>query len=395
LRRLAHKTQLFPTEHDDQLRQRLAHTIEVMQLASTIGTSFGLDRDLIEAGALAHDIGHAPFGHAGEHALDGLLEQINPNLGGFNHYEHGIDVVRWLESPYAASRTTSFHGLNLTPEVTECILKHTYYHDGDRQSSKHLRERSKHKLLIPDGYCHLEGQAVRVADKISYFVSDLEDGLRLRAITAADLLSCRFFHRAPLNFAGSSNQILYQKFVEQRRNVLKILMEDILVATNKRLSRIKPERVREAGGYIVNHSDEILRDMGEVWARLQSAKLHEDRRVKIANFRAARIVSDLAIAFAVCPQLVDADFAAEHSKLRATEYLEHYRRAAGASVSGASVSIEPGLIGILRLERMIGVKHQAGQPVKVAVDDLVQAKDFVASLTDSRASSLHLELFEE
>ena len=97
--------------------------------------------------------------------------------------------------------------------------------------------------------------------------------------------------------------------------------------------------------------------------------------MKIANFRAARIVSDLAIAFAVCPQLVDLDFAAEHRKLRATEYLEHYRRAAGPSVSISTVVVE-----ILRLERMIGLKHQAGQPVTVAVDDLVQAKDFVASL---------------
>jgi dGTPase len=391
LRRLAHKTQLFPTDHDDQLRQRLAHTIEVMQLASTIGTSFGLDRDLIEAGALAHDVGHTPFGHAGEHALNRVLEQINSNFGGFNHYEHGVDVVRWLESPYAISRTTSFHGLNLTPEVIECVLKHTYYHDGGRLGSQQLRERSKHKSVIPDCYCHLEGQAVRVADKISYFVSDLVDGLRLRAITAADLLSCRFFHRAPLNFAGSSNQALYQKFIEQRRSVLKILMEDILVATNKRLSRTSPERVRAADGYTVNHSDEILRDMEEVWTRLQSKKLHEDRRVKIANFRAARIVSDLTIAFAVCPQLVDVDFATDHSKLRrATEYLEHYRKAVGPSVS-----IQPSLIEILRLERMIGVRHQAGQPANVDVEDLVQAKDFVATLTDSRASSLHSELFEK
>jgi putative nucleotidyltransferase with HDIG domain len=122
LRRLAHKTQLFPTEHDDQLRQRLAHSIEVMQLASTIGASFGLDRDLIEAGALAHDIGHTPFGHAGEYALNQLLDEIDSKLGGFNHYEHGVDIVRWLEGPHSVSRTTAFNGLNLTPEVAECIL---------------------------------------------------------------------------------------------------------------------------------------------------------------------------------------------------------------------------------------------------------------------------------
>lgn len=157
LRTLGHKTQLFPSEHDDQTRQRLTHSIEVMQLASTIGASFGLDRDLIEAGALAHDIGHTPFGHAGEHALHGLFEQIHPQLHGFNHYEHGVDVIRWLEGPYYASNVTAFHGLNLTPEVAECVLKHTFCHSGMTPSSEQLLREGKHGDLIPKGYCHLEG----------------------------------------------------------------------------------------------------------------------------------------------------------------------------------------------------------------------------------------------
>jgi dGTPase len=139
--------------------------------------------------------------------------------------------VRWLEGPYSASRTTSFHGLNLTPEVAECILKHTYCQVGGSQSAENIYKVSKHSTFIPCGYCHLEGQAVRVADKISYFVSDLEDGIRLGAISASDLLSFRFFHRAPLNFSIESDQTLHQEFVEQRRNVLKILMEDVLVET--------------------------------------------------------------------------------------------------------------------------------------------------------------------
>ncbi|MFY9854524.1 MAG: HD domain-containing protein [Terracidiphilus sp.] len=194
LRRLAHKTQLFPTEHDDQLRQRLAHSIEVMQLASTIGASFGLDRDLIEAGALAHDIGHTPFGHAGEHALNRIFNEIDTKLGGFNHYEHGVDVVRWLESPYAVSRMTAFCGLNLTPEVAECILKHTYCQTGNALSSESIYRNSKHSSFVPAGYCHLEGQAVRLADKISYFVSDLEDGNALakrKGISLSTLPICR------------------------------------------------------------------------------------------------------------------------------------------------------------------------------------------------------------
>ena len=264
LRRLAHKTQLFPTEHDDQLRQRLAHSIEVMQLASTIGASFGLDRDLIEAGALAHDIRHTPFGHAGEYALNQLLDEIDTKLGGFNHYEHGVDVVRWLEGPYSVSRTTAFNGLNLTPEVAECILKHTYCQNGSPLSADAIHKVSKHSAFIPCGYpCHPEGQAVRTADKISYFVSDLEDGIRLSAITVGDLLTCRFFHRAPLDFSIPSDQTLYQRFIEQRRNVLKILMEDVLVATSKRLARMRPQDVRGAGEYTVNHSADILRDMDD------------------------------------------------------------------------------------------------------------------------------------
>ena len=98
----------------------------------------------------------------------------------------------------------------------------------------------------------------------------------------------------------------------------------------------------------MNHSDEILRDMNEVWERLQRARLHEDRRVKVANLQAVRIVSNLTIAFAVCPQLIEPGFAAEHSRLRSTDYIAQYRARAGGSVS-----IHAGLIDVLSLERMI------------------------------------------
>ena len=112
-------------------------------------------------------------------------------------------------------------------------------------------------------------------------MSDLEDGIRLSAITSSDLLSCRFFHRVPLNFVVPAGQSLYDTFIEQRRNVLKILMEDVLVATSKRLARLTPKAVRSTDEYVVNYSDDVLPDMNEVWVKLQSAKLHEDRRVKL------------------------------------------------------------------------------------------------------------------
>lgn len=386
LRRLAHKTQLFPTEHDDQLRQRLAHSVEVMQLASTIGTSFGLDRDLIEAGALAHDIGHTPFGHAGEDAINKVLDRIHSDLGGFNHYEHGVDVVWYLEGPYATSRATPFHGLNLTPEVAECILKHTYWHTGaDPLSATKLLERTKHPK-IPGGNCHLEGQAVRIADKISYLVSDLEDGIRLGALSTVDLLSCSFFHRPPLSLKLHEGQTLYQRFIEQRGNILKILMEDVLVASNKRLARMKPADVRKTDDYTINHSSDLSKLVGEIWMRLQSGKLHKDRRVQLANLRAGRIVSDLTLALAAAPELIDENFSTEHSRLWGTSYLDSYKKRVGQTVSLPAALID-------FLPPIIGLKRSAGEALKVPVGQLIQAKDYVAGLSDFRARALHNEIF--
>src|SRR5262249_18499567 len=160
-------------DRDDHLRRRLSHSVEVMQLAATIARAFGLDPDLTEAGALAHDLGHTPFGHAGEHALNSLLDELEPALGGFNHYEHGGDVVRWLEDVYQSPGAGGFPGLNLTPETAECIFKHTYHRSGHPIGQAELFAKSKH-VDLGDTFSHLEGQAVRIADKISYLISDLE-----------------------------------------------------------------------------------------------------------------------------------------------------------------------------------------------------------------------------
>jgi dGTPase len=387
-RRLGHKTQLFPFAHDDQTRQRLSHSIEVMQLASTIGASFGLDRDLIEAGALAHDIGHTPFGHAGEHALNSVLDDISPQLGGFNHYEHGVDVIRWLEGAYYVSKATGFHGLNLTPEVAECVLKHTYCHSLGSISVEKLLSDGKHGDFVKPGYCHLEGQAVRIADKISYFVSDVEDGLRLGAIGLMDLAACHFFHRAPLSFVPDSRVSIYQSFLLQRRSILGLLMQDVLVSTSKRLVGVKPGDVRNVGRYTVDHSEEMSRDVTEVWNRLQVARLHQDHRVKLAILQAARIVSDLTILLAVAPTFIDPDFASEYSRLHGTVYIEYYAKRAGTKVK-----IPESLVKFIPLERAIGFKYDPA--ATIPIEQVIRAKDFVAGLTDSRARALHSQLLRD
>lgn len=392
LRRLSAKTQLFPVEHDDDLRQRLTHSIEVSQLASTIGTSFGLDGDLIEAGALAHDIGHTPFGHAGEYALDKLLVSINSELGGFNHYEHGVDVIRYLEGPYHVSPATPFAGLNLTPEVSECVLKHTYCHRGESFASEELLARSKHSGFIKPGYCHLEGQAVRIADKISYLISDIEDGIRLGVLSRTDILSCRFFHRPPLDFPVQSDGSLSQRFIEQRRWVLKILMEDVLQASSRRLARLpahSPETVRSAGEYIIQHSDEMLADVDEIWRKLQVARLHKDRRVESANLHAARIVAELAIAYSIMPNLVDERFRQEHRRLWGCKYMDYYRTRVGGKVT-----FRHDLVAFLPVHVMIGTNYPVGSDITVNVEDLIMAKDYVAALSDSRARLFHHQTVE-
>lgn len=389
LRRLANKTQLFPVEEDDQVRQRLAHSIEVLQLATTVADSFGLERDLVEAGALAHDIGHTPFGHAGEAAIDKLLGRIDRRLPGFNHYEHGVDVVRYLEEPYFSQGPGGYPGLDLTPEVCECIFKHTFCHSGEGFSAQRLRAASKHSQFLEDGRCHLEGQAVRVADKISYLISDLEDGIRLGAIDEASLLSCRLFHRRPIDLGQPRGESLLRRFLTQRRSLIRVLMEDVIESSGRRLARLTSrEAVRAAEHYVVDHSDELGADVGEVWRKLQVGKLHRDPRVLDANMRAARTVSRLLLLFSVFPDLVEPAFRRSHERLNAGPYMEFFRRRC------ESVEIEAELLRFLPLELLIDgagltLPDAPGRNLSLPVERVVLATDYVAGLTDNQASRLY------
>ncbi len=386
-RKLADKTQLFPLEEDEHLRQRLAHSIEVMQLASTIGAAFGLDKNLIEAGSLAHDIGHTPFGHAGEHAIDQMFRKLGFK-GGFNHYEHGVDVVRFLEGSYQYSVIESHNGLNLTPEVCDCILKHTYCHNGDGPSQENIWKHTKHqKYLKCGGYSHLEGQAVRAADKISYLLSDIEDGIKLGAIQLHDLLGSRLFHRAPIDFRMRSGENLYGKFIEQRGSIIKLLMEDIILESTKRISKLKSRAdVFNAGHYCVFHSEQIDNDMGEIWGKIQVNKLHLDPRVLSANMKASKMVSELLLLFTLFPEHINTQFRMEHERLNSTEYLKYYRD------QHKTIEIPYDLLKFLPLDMMIG--FHPGNTKYIDVYQLILAKDYVASLTDKKLKKVYNELLD-
>jgi dGTPase len=386
LRQLANKTQVFPLATGDYLRNRLSHSLEVMQLATTVGASFGLNLSLVEAGALAHDIGHTPFGHAGEYALNALFGELKENLG-FSHYEHGVDVIRWLEDAYQSPSFGGLFGLNITPEVAECVFKHTYCQSGGAFSQNHLYERSKHQAYFRNDLCHIEGQAVRIADKISYLISDLEDGIRVGALGLADLLTCRLLRRPPIDLTLAPGESPHERFLSQRSLLIGILMEDIIAATAERLAKMNSlNDVRSAGFYTVNHSDEIIAEVGEIWKVLQAGKLHRDGRVRIANLRATRIVRELTILFAVAPQLVDDRFRAGHSRLRETDYMVFYR-----GITGGRVKLRQEMLELMVRDGGIALGFDPGKD-EVPVEDLIQAKDFVAGLSDERARMLHHEL---
>ena len=188
-RRLAHKTQVFVFHEGDHFRTRLTHTLEVTQIARSLARALGLDEDLAEALALAHDLGHPPFGHAGERALDRCLA----GFGGFDHNAQTLRVVTALERRYA-----DFDGLNLTWETLEGLVKHNGPLDRSRRhagrratASAACRRRSPTTAQAQDlelwSFASAEAQVAAIADDIAYDAHDIDDGLRAELFTLDDL----------------------------------------------------------------------------------------------------------------------------------------------------------------------------------------------------------------
>jgi dGTPase len=394
LKGLADKTQLFPSKADDSVRRRLTHTLEVMQLASTIGTNLGLDNDLIEASALAHDLGHTPFGHAGEFAINGLFNNINESLDGFNHYEHGLDVVQFIESPYITRINNPFFGLNLSPEILESIIKHTFSHSSGKLSSINLVKNSKHWKVLIDGYCHLEGQTVRIADKVSYLISDIEDGIRLGAITILDLLECKLFHHPLLYFDKNSKEPLLNQYLNNRNNLIKILMEDIIKASTHSISQAdikNVDSVRNHGSYLIRYSDNIQADTNEIWNKLQTNCLFNNKKVLSSNLFAAKVVSELVLLFTLIPSLIDEKFRQNHYILRESEYIKEYEKRVGPKII-----IIKEMVSFMPFHLMIGSEHSAYNDIpNIPVHQLIQAKDYVCTLSDYKARILHREILND
>jgi dGTPase len=245
-RRLEAKTQVFTRRYSDHFRNRLTHTLEVAQVARTIAGQLGLNIDLVEALALVHDVGHPPFGHAGEKALDAAMRERGYF---FDHNLHALRIVEDFEQRYAA-----FRGLNLTFEVREGIIKHS--RDYSENEFPELRE-----------YClnlrpTLEAQLIDIADEIAYSTADLDDGYEARLLTleqiraGAPIFEC--YYREVEKLYPSTIEKL--KFNEALKRVLDRFVGDLIQSTAERIrsAGVKDvEAVRESPERLVGLSPQV------------------------------------------------------------------------------------------------------------------------------------------
>jgi dGTPase len=230
-RRLAGKTQVFTSRASDHFRSRLTHTIEVAQIARAAATTLGLNEDLAETLALVHDIGHPPFGHAGERALDQCLVRHGRR---FDHNLHALRIVEHFEQRYAAHR-----GLNLTLGVREGIIKHSRDYTVD-----HHPELAEYFL---DQRPPLEAQLIDLADEIAYLTADLDDGVESGLLEIGhirehvDILG-RCYHKVETEHAGVDEKYLFNEALQLMQN---ILTDDLIESTSCNASAIGAESLAD------------------------------------------------------------------------------------------------------------------------------------------------------
>jgi len=253
-RRLKHKTQVFVEHEGDYFRTRLTHSIEVAQVARTIAGVLGLNQELTEAVALAHDLGHTPFGHTGEDALDELMAPY----GGFDHNAQAVKIVTDLERHYA-----DFDGLNLTWETLEGIAKHNGPVTGELPYA--LADYNARHDLELHTYASAEAQVAALADDIAYNNHDLHDGLRAELFSTDEIAELPIlrdcFAAVDQKYPGLN---YYRRRHEALRRFFGILVDDVMAVARHNLADLDPhtaQDIRDAGRPMVRFSDGLWQDL--------------------------------------------------------------------------------------------------------------------------------------
>jgi dGTPase len=285
-RRLEYKTQVFINYEGDYFRTRLTHTLEVSQIGRTLARALGANEDLVEAICLAHDLGHSPFGHSGEIALNRLMKDV----GGFDHNKQSFRIVTELEQRYP-----EFPGLNLTWEVREGIVKHESEYDI-----------SDARDFNPDLRGNLETQIANVADELAYTTHDLDDGLRsgmitpvmLEGIALWEILAETYNWRGPLLDDMQRHRMI--------RQLVGMLVTDMIQATDTRLKESGAQSaldLQKLNYNVVGYSEDMRRRNRELKDFLYS-KLYRHYRVVRMAVKAERIISQLFAAYMDEPSIL-------------------------------------------------------------------------------------------
>ena len=311
-RRLVYKTQVFLNHEGDLFRTRLTHSLEVAQLGRSIARSLGLNEDLVEAVALAHDLGHTPFGHAGQDTLNACMQEF----GGFEHNLQSLRVVDFLEERYP-----EFDGLNLTFETREGILKHCA---------------RRNALIIeaqePGGIAHrflngtepsLEAQLCNLADAIAYNAHDIDDGVRSGLLTLSQMAEVPLFahyktltlqQHPGLSEANKARRLLYETI----RRMLSDQVYDVIDVTRANLQKHKPQAADEArqAGALVAFGTEMADRVRDMKSFLFKHLYRHPQVMEMTN-NAQTVVRELFDAYLSRPQEMSADFSQREETPRA------------------------------------------------------------------------------
>jgi len=337
-RRLRHKTQVFVAPDGDHFRVRLTHSIEVAQIGRTIARALGLNEDLTEALCLAHDLGHPPFGHAGEDALTEALA----DAGGFDHNAHSIRLVTRLETPYPG-----FDGLNLSWEMLEGLAKHN---GPIPEPTWAMTEADREWPLELRSWPSLEAQVAAIADDIAYDNHDIDDGLRSGILDLSELSGVPLVARHWRIIADRFPNVAPEK--RQRalvRDMIGTMVGDVLAETGRRIADAGVQSiddVRAAGQQLVGFSEGLDREEREL-KRFLYAKLYGSPQLEDVRLEAQRVVANLAQAYRNDATLLPPAWRGEGDRT-------HELRTIGDFIAGMTDRF-----AIARHEELIGPVHLA------------------------------------
>jgi dGTPase len=286
-RRLKHKTQVFVNTEGDHFRTRITHSIEVAQIARSITKYLNLNEDLAETLSLAHDLGHTPFGHAGEDALNECME----NYGGFDHNLQTLRIVMFLENKYF-----KFKGLNLSIETLEGLLKHNGpVEDSSLVNSLIGLKTFKGKINFKT-YGYLEAQISAISDDIAYNNHDIQDGIKANLFKLEELVEIDFFKSIYLKYKNKINGRNYKIATYQIiRDSIDLMIRDLITNTQKKLKKLKIKSVNDVAKtdqLVVGFSDRLQNSEKEIRLFLRT-KMYNNKSVLEKNQKGKMIIKNL------------------------------------------------------------------------------------------------------